>query len=335
MTNHKLDKYVNKYANDFCDLEQCLLNTIRIPSNGKLKQIINKLPRSNYRNLSTDSSDRLTYKDGNRSISLTRNNQSMGSNKSINSSSLANHPSSLKSHNPSKSIKAHGFEIRKKSKEPSLHKYDNDFSYRDYGDATNDYSGTESHKLLIKKSFDRRNKKNESSMLRLKKMKADRVSLERYMERNNGPIDKRLSKLNKCKYSSFNYIVKLGSYNSRLDSLQKAVKKNPDKVVLAESKLMIRPNKNSSVGSYMSDKITAAYTNRSNQNISGKKIKPFGSINLLKNYYKSKRNQKYSHLKGAASIKLYGRYESRMEMNDPKPINSSVQELRPSNSFIG
>lgn len=85
MNDHKLDKYVNKYANDFCELEQCLLNTIRIPSNGKLKQIINKLPRSNYRNLSTESSDKLTYKDGNRSISLTRNNQSMVSNQSINS----------------------------------------------------------------------------------------------------------------------------------------------------------------------------------------------------------------------------------------------------------
>jgi hypothetical protein len=334
MANHKLDKYVNKYANDFCDLEQILLNTIRIPSNGKLKQIINKLPRSNYRNLSTESSDKLTYKD-HYLLPLTRNIQSIGSNKSINSSSLVDHPSSLKSHSLSKSIKAHRFETRKKSKEPSLQNYENDFSYRDYGDANIDYSGTESHKLLIKKSFDKRNKKNESSILRLKKMKADRVSLERYMERNNGPIDKRLSKLNKCKYSSFNYIVKLGSYNSRLDSLQKAVKENPDKVILAESKLMIRPNKNSSGGSYMSDKITAAYTNRSNQSSSAKKIKPFGSINLLKNYYKSKRNQKYSHLKGAASIKLYGRYESRMGMDDPKSINSSVQELRPSNSFIG
>lgn len=81
MVKHKLDIYVMKYANDV-QITDSLLNTIRIPSNGKLKQVINKLPKSNYRELSTESFDKLTY-DNNKSISLTRNNNTMGSNSII------------------------------------------------------------------------------------------------------------------------------------------------------------------------------------------------------------------------------------------------------------
>lgn len=130
-------------------------------------------------------------------------------------------------------------------------------------------------------------------------------------------------------------IVKLGDYNSRLDNLQKAISINSSKIVLAEGKQINRPNPKSSLRSYMNDKITAAYSNRSNDSSSKKKLKSLGSIGMLKNYYESKRNQKYSHLKGAASIQLYGRYDSRMKRNDLNPTNSISSSMRLANSFIG
>jgi hypothetical protein len=128
-------------------------------------------------------------------------------------------------------------------------------------------------------------------------------------------------------------IVKLGDYNSRLDSLQKAISTNSSQIVLAEGKRISRPNPKSSLRSYMNDKITAAYTNRSNQSGSKKKLKSLGSMGMLKNHYESKRNQKYSHIKGAASIQLYGRYDSRMKRNDLEPTNSISSGSRLVNSF--
>lgn len=180
MVQQKLEVYVKKYANDVPE-EDSLLNTIKIPNNGKLKQVINKLPKSNYRDLSTESSDKLTY-ENNKIMSLTRNSNTMGSNSINYNSSLVDNPINLKGRYLAKSIKEHRSESRRKSTEPTANKYDKELSYRDYGYAIDDYSSSENHKLLVNRSFGSKHKRAESSLLKLKKLKADRVSLERFIE---------------------------------------------------------------------------------------------------------------------------------------------------------
>lgn len=81
-----------------------------------------------------------------------------------------------------------------------MNKYDNELSYRDYGHANNDYSSSENHKLLINRSFGSKHKRADSSLLKLKKLKANRVSLERFIEQKNAPRDNKIDRLNKCKY---------------------------------------------------------------------------------------------------------------------------------------
>ena len=306
--------------------EDFLLNTIRFPNSGKLKQIMSKLPKSNYGDLSTESSEQLLPTQDHRSVSLTRNNNTMISHSSVNSQSLVDNPIVDKNRYVAKS-KNPGPDSRRKSTQPPLPAYDRQLSHRDYGEI-NDYSSSEQNKKLVNKSFDR-HRRAESSLLKLKKLKADRASLERYLEHNNSKNSTKAVKINGQ-----------SDYNSRLDSLQKAISINSSQIVLAESKLLIRPNPQSSVAKgksslgshYMDGKITAAYSGRSDS--PQKKIKSLGSIDMLKNYYKNKRN-KYNHLKNAASIQLYGRHNSRMSGNKLKPrTNNSISEIKLSGSLM-
>ena len=69
-----------------------------------------------------------------------------------------------------------------------------------------------------------------------------------------------------------------------------------------------------------------------NQN---KRIKSLASIDMLKKYYKNKRNN-YSHVKGAASIQLHERYnDSRAgSQSNIKSNNHSISSLKLTKSFI-
>lgn len=151
------------------------------------------------------------------------------------------------------------------------------------------------------------------------KLKADRVSLEKYIEDKNVSSNKMPRIVNSKRYSSNTCLGKNNDYNSRLDSLQKAISINSSQIVLAESKLLIRPNLSSALSNQL-DKFSAAYTNRSNNSQSKKKLKSLASIDMLKKYYKNNRN-KYNHVKGAASIQLYDRYKSRLNRNQLKADN--------------
>lgn len=125
---------------------------------------------------------------------------------------------------------------------------------------------------------------------------------------------------------------KANDYNSRLYSLQKAISVNSSQIVLAESKMLIRPNPSTAMNQNLKDKISAAYTNRSN-NRSKKRLNALSSIDMLKNYYKHKRS-KHSQVRNAASIQLYDRYNTGTQRNQTKGHNHSVSGVRLGNSLI-
>lgn len=77
LPKQKLEKYVSEYTQAYEDEKDDLCNTIKLPTNGKLKQIIPKLPKSNYGDLSTQSSGKSQAELQNRSLSLTRNSNTM------------------------------------------------------------------------------------------------------------------------------------------------------------------------------------------------------------------------------------------------------------------
>jgi len=65
-----------------------LLETIHFPNNWKLKQISGKLPKANYNGKHNESCDNILYTKDQRSISLTRNNETMVSHSTMQSSRL-------------------------------------------------------------------------------------------------------------------------------------------------------------------------------------------------------------------------------------------------------
>ena len=82
-------------------------------------------------------------------------------------------------------------------------------------------------------------------------------------------------------------VDKSTDYNTRLEKLQKAISVNSSQIVLAESKLWVRPLPPPSLGSYLETKIPSGYSNRSNSSIKDSKL---SGIDMLKNYYKNKRS---------------------------------------------
>lgn len=117
----------------------------------------------------------------------------------------------------------------------------------------------------------------------------------------------RKCRISKVSAGDYMEIAKMNDYNQRLESLQKAISINSSQIVLAESKLMVRPKPSSELGNYMNNKINAAYANRSNNSLSKRKLKSLASIDMLKKYYKNKRN-KHSNGSEHSSIQLYNRY---------------------------
>ena len=91
LPKYKLDTYVAKYSFKLEERDN-LLETIRFPSNWKLKQIKDKLPKSNYKVNHTESYDDLLFNKEKKSVSLTRNNDTMVSQSTMQSSSLLENP---------------------------------------------------------------------------------------------------------------------------------------------------------------------------------------------------------------------------------------------------
>lgn len=129
---------------------------------------MNKLPKSNYADLSTESSGKSVME--NRSVSLTRNTNTMinhlsASNSNIIDSSISSHGKYL-----AKSIKSNKLGARRKSTQNNPNIYNKEDSYRDYGGVNNDYHGLSANKLSLNMSRDHKNKhkRAESSLLKLK-----------------------------------------------------------------------------------------------------------------------------------------------------------------------
>jgi serine/threonine protein kinase len=183
LVKQKLELYIDKFCKK-TEEQDSLLETIRYPNSGKLKQIINKLPKSNYIDFLSDSSKKSKRDLNNSNLGFPRNANTMIAS-SINSSIVLDHNANSRSKYLAKSIKPYRSETRRRSQQKES-PYNRNLSHRDYGNIVNEYSGSRPKDYLDSNSKDkRRHKRAESSLLKLKKLKADRASLEKYIEDNN------------------------------------------------------------------------------------------------------------------------------------------------------
>ena len=182
---------------------------------------------------------------------------------------------------------------RRKSSVPKNQNVDKKLSYRDYGDVVNDYSvpNTLNSKINLSSDAKGRRKRADHNIIRLKKLKADKASLERYLEMK-GSITTKMPKIN----GNINYykpcLDKVRDYHSIMDNLHPVVPVNSSQIILAESKLLVQPTPPSSLGNYKGDKTTSAYTNRPISKLR-KDLPKINSISMLKNYYTNKRSKCY------------------------------------------
>lgn len=184
VSSSNLEMILTKYSkNKTTSTEDTLLDTIQVPHNGKLKQIATKLPKSNYMVCSTEGntsknelSQGLHFSRNSISVMPNSNNKSM-----VVEMKDYNNSKNLPAKYLAKSIKPYRSETRR-----NIGQKDNILSHRYYGDISNEYSGVASKNYLSSRER-RQHKRAESGLLKLKKLKADRVSLERYLEDNKMP----------------------------------------------------------------------------------------------------------------------------------------------------
>jgi len=144
--------------------------------------------------------------------------------------------------------------------------------------------------------------------------------------------DSSITKLPKLKLFMNNQV---NDYNSRLSNLQKAISVNSSQNSLVENKQLNRPKQSSILDKWVNDDIHSAYTNRSKNTDQNKSLKSLASIDLLKKYYKNKRNN-HSHIKNSASIELYDRYNgSRLQSKNSTALksNNNLSYAKLGNSF--
>lgn len=160
--------------------DNILLNTIRIPNSGKLKQLASKLPKSNYGDLSTQSSGKSQV---DKEISSTNSYSKRGNNHDRDSKK-SDESGVFKNRYIIKGSKLNRSETRKRAHTNDKKPIDRQFSYRHYGNDNNDYSVLNPN-LSLNLSREKKHKRADSSLMKLKKLKADKASLERFLEENN------------------------------------------------------------------------------------------------------------------------------------------------------
>ncbi|CAI2362718.1 unnamed protein product [Moneuplotes crassus] len=180
------ESYVAKYTYQL-DKKDSLLGTIRFSKNWKLKQIKEKLPKSNYRDKHVESYDNLLYHKENNSVSLTRNNDTMISQSTMQSSSLVENPVIPQNRYLAvSSIKATRSDGHNRNSSLSKLKIDRQMTHRDYGDITKDYTNPDTLKNnpnITSKPIKQRHKRTDLNLLRLSKLKNDKKSsMKRYLE---------------------------------------------------------------------------------------------------------------------------------------------------------
>lgn len=133
-----------------------------------LNTIINKFPKSNYGEESTESSGKSLLEKDSRSISLNKNSNTMNTQSTVNSSSLVDHPILPPSRYLAIGHKINRSETRRKSTQQDSNPYTRNLSYRDYGGANNDYS-VDNHKSSLNLQLDKlKHKRADSSLMKLK-----------------------------------------------------------------------------------------------------------------------------------------------------------------------
>jgi hypothetical protein len=132
--------------------------------------------------------------------------------------------------------------------------FDKKHSSRNYGIDANDYVCLSNNQSSISLTRGKMKSRRDNNLMKLKKLRADKVSLERYMENGEKLKMKRGSSLKEKRGSvsvsnndiSMSKLPKLpninqsSDYNSRLDKLQKAISVNSSHISLNANKLLVR-----------------------------------------------------------------------------------------------
>lgn len=171
------------------DTEDILLQTIRLPSNGKIKHISSQLPKSNYGDLSTETS--LKSQLGKDSISDSfKHHAKTKSAYSLDIQSDETKKQKLETLlqncyvvNKDKITTKNSEIIPKYYAVGERRKVDKSkFSSRNYGIDVNDYVFLSNNNSSINLSRINKSRRDNSNIIKLKKYRADKIGLERYVE---------------------------------------------------------------------------------------------------------------------------------------------------------
>mmetsp|Transcript_13344 Transcript_13344/g.13274 ORF Transcript_13344/g.13274 Transcript_13344/m.13274 type:complete len:175 (+) Transcript_13344:527-1051(+) len=145
------------------------------------------------------------------------------------------------------SIKATRSDGHNRNSSLSKLKIDRQMTHRDYGDITKDYTNPDTLKNnpnITSKPIKQRHKRTDLNLLRLSKLKNDKKSsMKRYLELKD---NSKISLMPKIPRITEN----LSDYNSRLDSLQKAISVIGDSKKMQSELYMNMHKKRNSISNY-------------------------------------------------------------------------------------